>query len=602
MIQARAREKTRLRLRPTAAVILLSVALLFFPEASRSEPLANWKWNNLPEADSFRVAFGGGMFLALGESGAIYTSVDASAWKRQSSGTGRTLYDAVFSGDMFVAVGEGGSVITSPDAVGWTARFSGTDRTLRGVAYGGGVFAAVGDSGLILTSRDGVTWTPRDSGIPQTLNKISFGGETFVAVGVNGTLLTSPDGAVWTARDSGTTLHLEGVAHGKNTFVAVGETILTSPDGFVWTRRYLKTNHRLVGVAYGDGTFTAVADDGTFFTSTEGSEWAEESQGNRASLLAVSHGHTKFIAAGRKGVLALSESSSGPRLILSFTTFDFGTVPVGGSSAANLALTNSGSGNLVVGRLTITGINVFDFITQNDLCSGRTLSPGQNCTVQIVFFPRTTGSKSAALSVSSNDPVNPEQTVSLTGDSIVHANSHDSSESFCFISTSVQDSSLEPWVDFLRKFRDAFLLRSDLGRSFVDLYYQNSPAMARFVARHEVLRAGVRLGLVPVVAVSYMALYTSPAEKILVFMFVTGGIGCLCTRRSRRFLRSWISSGAGITNGGCSIHKRTLRNPVCESARWNDEHVAGDRFRPEGGKNRVPVRIAGRGTFLRRPL
>jgi Abnormal spindle-like microcephaly-assoc'd, ASPM-SPD-2-Hydin len=542
------RERKSLRLSLAIAwANLFFLGIFLLPEALRCEPLGNWEWKNLPEEDSLRVAYGGGMFLALGGSGAIYISVDGTAWTPQSSGTDRPLHDAVFSGDMFVAVGEGGTLITSPNGVDWTARLSGTVRTLRGVAYGGGVFAAVGDSGVILTSPDGVTWTPRDSGIHQMLNKVSFGGETFAAVGENGTILTSPDGAAWTRRDSGTVLHLDGVAHGKNTFVAVGQAILTSPDGFTWSRRYLKTNHRLLGVAYGDGAFTAVADDGTILTSPDGSDWTQKSPGTGLALLAVARGEKNFMAAGEKGLLALSESSSGPRLVLSFTTFDFGTVPVGGSSAANLALTNSGSGNLVIGRLTITGINVFDFITQNDLCSGKTLSPSQNCTVQVVFFPRTTGSKSAALSVSSNDPVNPTQTVSLTGDSIAHSGDHDSTESFCFISTSVQDSWLEPWVDLLRKFRDTFLLRSDLGRSFVDSYYQNSPAMARFIARHEVLRTGVRLGLVPLVAVSYMALYTSPAEKILVFMFVTGGIGCLGTRRSRRFLGSWISSGAGIT-------------------------------------------------------
>ncbi len=544
------RERISLRLSLVIAwATLFFLGVFLWPEALRCEPPGNWEWKNLPEGDSLRVAYGGGMFLAFGGSGTIYTSVDGSAWTPQSSGTERPLHDAVFSGDRFVAVGEGGTLLTSPNGVDWTARLSGTARTLRGVAYGVGVFAAAGDSGVILTSPDGVTWTPRDSGIQQTLNKVSFGGETFVAAGENGTLLTSPDGVVWTGRDSGIPLPLNAVAYGKNTFVAVGGAILTSPDGFIWTRGYLRTNHRLLGVAYGEGIFKAVADDGTIFTSPDGSEWAEESQGIRPSLLAVAHGKNKFIAAGRKGVLALSESSSGPRLILSFTTFDFGTVPVGGSSAANLALTNSGSGNLVIGRLTITGINVFDFITQNDLCSGKTLSPSQNCTVQVVFFPRTTGSKSAALSVSSNDPVNPTQTVSLTGDSIAHSGSHDSSESFCFISFSAQDSWLEPWLDLLREFRDAFLLRSVLGRSIVDFYYQNSPAMARLVARHEVLRAGVRLGLAPLVAVSYMALHTSAAEKIFLFMLGTGGIGCLWIRRSRRSLISWISAEAGITKG-----------------------------------------------------
>jgi hypothetical protein len=69
-----------------------------------------------------------------------------------------------YGNGLFVAVGDGGAILTSPDGVTWTPRTSGTSNTLFGVTYGNGLFVAVGDGGAILTSPDGVNWTPRTSG------------------------------------------------------------------------------------------------------------------------------------------------------------------------------------------------------------------------------------------------------------------------------------------------------------------------------------------------------------------------------------------------------------------------------------------------------
>jgi len=76
----------------------------------------------------------------------------------------------------------------------------------------------------------------------------------------------------------------------------------------------------------------------------------------------------------------------------------------------------------------------------------------------------------------------------------------------CFIATAAYGSPMAPQVKVLREMRDRFLLCSGLGKTLVDVYYAYSPAAADFVAQHAALRAVVRVGLLPLVGVSWVAL------------------------------------------------------------------------------------------------
>jgi len=70
----------------------------------------------------------------------------------------------------------------------------------------------------------------------------------------------------------------------------------------------------------------------------------------------------------------------------------------------------------------------------------------------------------------------------------------------CFIATAAYGTDTAREIDVLREFRDEVLLPNSLGVRFVSFYYKNSPPMADFIARHDVLRAIVREGLVHPVA------------------------------------------------------------------------------------------------------
>jgi len=72
----------------------------------------------------------------------------------------------------------------------------------------------------------------------------------------------------------------------------------------------------------------------------------------------------------------------------------------------------------------------------------------------------------------------------------------------CFIATAAFGSALEPRVIKLREFRDIYLLPSDSGRAFVELYYALSPPLADVIAADEGLRTGARVVLAPFVVAS----------------------------------------------------------------------------------------------------
>lgn len=70
----------------------------------------------------------------------------------------------------------------------------------------------------------------------------------------------------------------------------------------------------------------------------------------------------------------------------------------------------------------------------------------------------------------------------------------------CFIATAAYGSALDPRIDVLRWFRDAFLLKTPVGKSVVRFYYQNSPPVADWIRDHEWARTATRTALwIPVV-------------------------------------------------------------------------------------------------------
>jgi hypothetical protein len=93
----------------------------------------------------------------------------------------------------------------------------------------------------------------------------------------------------------------------------------------------------------------------------------------------------------------------------------------------------------------------------------------------------------------------------------------------CFIATAAYGSPMEEHVKILRDFRDRFLLTNSAGKVFVDIYYAYSPFIADFITEHETLRAPVRLGLLPIVGLSWAMLNIDPIVGLGFILFLCSG-------------------------------------------------------------------------------
>ena len=86
----------------------------------------------------------------------------------------------------------------------------------------------------------------------------------------------------------------------------------------------------------------------------------------------------------------------------------------------------------------------------------------------------------------------------------------------CFIATAAYGTPMAAEVRVLRQFRDQCLLTNAIGRAFVDFYYRTSPSIAKFLDNHATLKPAVRLGLMPAVAMSTVAITTTPTVKMAI--------------------------------------------------------------------------------------
>ncbi len=267
------------------SLVALLCALLSLVTVSTTHAQQNWRWaNSLPASTEWKdVAFGNGLYVAVGLDATIATSPDGAAWTIRRMNTAlSTLNGIEFANGLFVAVGMGSPtriggalIMTSTDGANWSIVDSVADTInaqLRDVAYGGGTWVAVGFGGTkALSSTDGRTWSPR--GMPGIAipSKVTYGAGRFVAAGSGNTALTSTDGITWTNPTvAPANTIVEGVTFGSGKFVLVGRdssfnpAAFTSTDGTTWTQ-----SNPIVGAGSGNG-FIVVGASATGFVAAGG--------------------------------------------------------------------------------------------------------------------------------------------------------------------------------------------------------------------------------------------------------------------------------------------------------------------------------------------
>lgn len=86
----------------------------------------------------------------------------------------------------------------------------------------------------------------------------------------------------------------------------------------------------------------------------------------------------------------------------------------------------------------------------------------------------------------------------------------------CFIATAAYGTPMAEEIQVLREFRDKYLLTNPAGQALVNFYYKVSPPIAEFIGEHPGLKPIVRAGLAPAIAVSTVAVNTTPGQKVAI--------------------------------------------------------------------------------------
>lgn len=203
-----------------------------------------WTARDKPANSSFMsgVAYGNGRYVAAGGSGALW-SEDGEDWSAVTVMRGQAIRDLAFGGGVFVVVGDDGFRARSVDGETWTDVIVEEGAGLNGVAWGQDKFVAVGAGGRRLTSPDGVLWENEALWEPEeaeaaemaylSLQDAVWAKGQWVVVGRK-YLYTSSDAVTWTQHETST--YFAGVTYGAGAFYATaGQDILTSSDGITWT-------------------------------------------------------------------------------------------------------------------------------------------------------------------------------------------------------------------------------------------------------------------------------------------------------------------------------------------------------------------------------
>ena len=200
---------------------------------ARSENGGN-SWSVLPlpaNVPTLRgVARGGGVFVAVGDDGAAYSSADGITWLAVTTGTTSTLHAIAYDDGIWVAAGDENRILTSPNGGTWTERFDlpGTQLSLRAISFSDGIwFSSGAGSGVGISSDGGVTWTPtflpdQTGGVVQLDALAAADGAVFAAGSGLATCASTGTGVAWAPVSSWETATTATAAtfHGGRLFVA----------------------------------------------------------------------------------------------------------------------------------------------------------------------------------------------------------------------------------------------------------------------------------------------------------------------------------------------------------------------------------------------
>ncbi|MBX9865536.1 MAG: hypothetical protein K2Y14_01370 [Burkholderiales bacterium] len=241
------------------------------------------------------ASYGNGVYLAVGNTGKIRTSINSSAssWTLQSDfvvgqATTPNLMSASYesiNGDFWItgvsALAKSSNPST-PSTTPWVTP------AIVSLAKTGNLYLAVDNQGFIYSSSDLINWTTQVNPSGQILNKIYCSGSLCYAVGNNGTLMKSNDGLNWSVLTSNTSANLYSITcQSQNTgCVAVGGYGSASSGTVIYSNNYLNwtlatsvlATTELNDVIFFNNQYFAIGNGGVIVSSPNGINWVSVPQ------------------------------------------------------------------------------------------------------------------------------------------------------------------------------------------------------------------------------------------------------------------------------------------------------------------------------------
>jgi len=127
-------------------------------------------------------------------------------------------------------------------------------------------------------------------------------------------------------------------------------------------------------------------------------------------------GRTSCVSAGTNtypGTGDVDPAPAAPNIAVAPTTLAFGIVDVGNSSTLTTTIQNTGTADLNVTALNLSGTTEFSLV--NPPNTPFTLAPNATQVVDVSYTPNASGTDTGTLAITSDDPDSPTVTVNLTG-------------------------------------------------------------------------------------------------------------------------------------------------------------------------------------------
>lgn len=279
-------------------------------------------------------------FVAVGQSGIIYTSPNGVTWTQRTSNTTSNLLEVSSSGNLCVAVGgQTNNIVYSTDGITWTLG-STSSADLAGVQFVNGTFYAHIQSGTIpqlYKSTNGSSWSTASTGVTVSAygtttsytDSIAWNGSLYIITGswsafvnpyfYNGRFsLYSTNGTTWTAGST----NIVRVQWNGTKFTSYNSSgyFQESSDGYTWTtlggpttaypgsRAVTYAGNRLIRVGDSISQFPYNNAGSVDISDTSGTQWIAKNTGSGSTVRSLAYSGSILVAVGESGLVATSSA------------------------------------------------------------------------------------------------------------------------------------------------------------------------------------------------------------------------------------------------------------------------------------------------------